>query len=80
MKIDGKDLLLWGSLFLIGLFLGTGFGFILGAWGGSISGYDDGVNAGIEYSNCVIEQTPLYGEVTDKIIDECTEAHVYESY
>lgn len=79
MKLDGKDVLLWASLFLIGAFLGGGFGFLAGAWGGTINGYDEGVNAGINYSNCVVEETPLYSVITQEVINECWERHVYDS-
>ncbi len=80
MKVDGKDLLLWISLFLIGVLMGTAFGFVLGVWSGTINGFDEGVVAGIDYSNCVVEETPLYGVVTDRVLDKCWESYVYESY
>lgn len=75
--MDGKDLTLWASLLIVGLLVGLGIGFVLGAWGGTINGYDDGVNAGIEYANCVLEETPLYGEVTQESVDKCFEMNVY---
>lgn len=80
MKVDVKDLLLGGSLLLIGIFFGGTIGFISGAWAGTINGYEDGIEAGINYSNCITEETPIFSEVTDEIIDYCWELYVYESY
>ncbi len=78
MNIDGREIILMSAIALTGLLLGTIFGFFLGAWGGSITGYENGVEAGINYSVCVVEETPLYGTVTDKVIDDCWETYIYE--
>ena len=80
MNIDGKEVIMMTAIALTGLLFGTIFGFFVGAWAGNVSGFEDGIEAGINYSNCVTEETPLYGTVTDRIVDDCWETWVYESY
>ena len=79
MNIDGKEVIMMVAIGLTGLMFGAIFGFFVGIWGGNITGYEDGVEAGINYSNCVVEETPLYSVVTDKVIDNCWETYVYAS-
>lgn len=80
MEIDGKEIIMMAAIGLTGLMFGAIFGFFVGAWAGSINGYDTGIEAGINYANCLIEKTPLYSEVTDRVIQDCWETYVYDSY
>ena len=80
MNIDGKEVIMMVAIGLAGLMFGGMLGFVTGVWAGNLNGYDEGIEAGIKYSNCVVERTPLYGIVTDKTLDDCWETYVYESY
>lgn len=79
MNISGKDLALLAIFGLTGLLLGGILGFVGGVWAGNNIGYEDGIDAGIDYVNCLGELTPLYTEVSDEVIDQCWETYVYGS-
>ncbi len=78
--MDKKDVMIVVAIGIIVMMSSLIVGYFVGFILASDPYYEDGVNAGIDYSNCVTEITPLYGTVTDRVLDECWETYVYESY
>ena len=81
MKPDSTKLIVVAALFLImGILLGGTLGFLLGAWGGTLNGYEQGINDTVNYYECVYDNTPTYQEVTETTMEKCAIQELNETY
>ncbi len=75
--MDKKEIVIAISVGLL-IMIGSGvIGYFAGFWLASGVYYEDGVYAGIQYTNCVNENTPSFSnEIPQSVLDDCWEQQV----
>lgn len=77
-SMELKNVTIYALAVILIIIISSGIGLAVGFFIGNTTGYDIGVNAGINYVNCVTERTPIYSTIIpDYILDECWGDFVY---